>query len=172
MHSQRVVRAALALAEAGVNATDVSKRLGIPRRTVAAWIKGEVPHSASAESCGQCRRMHAFDDLSPGYVYLLGLYLGDGCISRHPKDVYKLRIFLDVKYPAIIVSAVDAIAEVEGRAARTLPRPRNCVEVYSFWKCWPCWERRGGFQLTLQHQRGFGGCNAGPEANAGGRGSG
>jgi hypothetical protein len=33
------------------------------------------------------------------------------------------------------------------------------------------WLRRGGFQLTLQHQRGFGGCNAGPEADAGGRGS-
>ena len=34
----------------------------------------------------------------------------------------------------------------------------------------PVWT--GGFQLTLQHQRGFGGCNAGPEADAGGRGSG
>jgi len=32
--------------------------------------------------------------------------------------------------------------------------------------------RPGGFQLTLQHQRGFGGCNAGSEADAGGRGSG
>jgi len=30
----------------------------------------------------------------------------------------------------------------------------------------------GGFQLTLQHQRGFGGCNAGQEADAGGWGSG
>ncbi len=32
--------------------------------------------------------------------------------------------------------------------------------------------RVGGFQLTLQHQRGFGGCNAGQEADAGGWGSG
>src|SRR5271167_4511024 len=34
------------------------------------------------------------------------------------------------------------------------------------------WEWRGGFQLTLQHQRGIGGCNAGQETDAGGRGSG
>jgi len=138
MHSPFVVRAALALTQAGVNATDVSKRLGVPRRTVAAWINGDLPHSARAENCGQCRQMHEFADLSPGYVYLLGLYLGDGCISRHPRDVYKLRIFLDAKYPGIIASAGDAIAEVKGVPARTLPRPRNCVEVYSFWKCWPC----------------------------------
>ncbi|HEY1519513.1 MAG TPA: hypothetical protein VGF91_23990 [Solirubrobacteraceae bacterium] len=138
MHSQSVVRAALALAQAGANATDVSKRLGVPRRTMAAWIKGDVPHSAKADSSGQCQQVHEFADLSRGYVYLLGLYLGDGCISKHPRDVYKLRIFLDAKYPGIIQSARDAIAEVKGVAARTLPRPRNCVEVYSFWKCWPC----------------------------------
>ena len=30
----------------------------------------------------------------------------------------------------------------------------------------------GGFQLTLQHQRGIGGCDAGQETDAGGRGSG
>jgi hypothetical protein len=28
--------------------------------------------------------------------------------------------------------------------------------------------RPGGFQLTLQHQAAFGGCDAGPEANASG----
>lgn len=138
MHPARVVHDALALAQAGATATDVSTLLGVPRRTVAAWIMGDLPHSASADSCGQCHQVHEFADLSPGYVYLLGLYLGDGCLSRHPKDVYKLRIFLDAKYPGIIASAGDAIAEVKGVAARTLARPRNCVEVYSFWKRWPC----------------------------------
>ena len=43
-----------------------------------------------------------FDQLRPAYVYLLGLYLGDGCISAHPRQVYKLRIVLDLKYPGII----------------------------------------------------------------------
>jgi hypothetical protein len=29
---------------------------------------------------------HRFDELPPAYVYLLGLYLGDGCISGHPRN--------------------------------------------------------------------------------------
>lgn len=70
MHPERVVRAALALAQAGATATDVSKRLSVPRRTVAAWIEGDLPHSARADSCGQCHQVHEFADLSPGYVYL------------------------------------------------------------------------------------------------------
>jgi len=105
---------------------------------VSGWIRGDVPHSARADSCGQCRQEHEFADLGGSYVYLLGLYLGDGCISRHPKGVYKLRIFMDAKYPGIIASARGAMTEVKRGAAGALARPRNCVEVYSFWKCWPC----------------------------------
>lgn len=50
-----------------------------------------------------CRRCgsggHRFEGLSTSYVYLLGLYLGDGCISRGARDVFRLRIALDRKYP-------------------------------------------------------------------------
>jgi len=132
------VHAALELARAGANASDIARQLQIPRRTVAGWIKGDLPHSSRADSCDECEQAHEFADLSANYVYLLGLYLGDGCISKHPRDVFKLRIFLDAKYPGIIASACDAIVEVKGVPAGTLPRPQNCVEVYSFWRCWPC----------------------------------
>lgn len=79
-------------------------------------------------------------------MYLLGLYLGDGCVSLHPRDVYKLRIFLDVKYPGIIESATAAIDHVRGRRAGALLCSCNCVEVYSFWRTWPC--------LLPQHEPG------------------
>ena len=35
------------------------------------------------------------------YSYILGIYLGDGCINKMPRT-YKLRIFLDAKYMTII----------------------------------------------------------------------
>jgi hypothetical protein len=35
------------------------------------------------------------------YSYLLGLYLGDGCVSRHPR-AWRLRVIVDKKYPGII----------------------------------------------------------------------
>lgn len=39
---------------------------------------------------------------SPGdYAELLGLYLGDGCISKGARS-FRLRIFLDAKYPDIV----------------------------------------------------------------------
>lgn len=144
MHTRASVHSALALARAGASSTDIARQLGISRRTVADWIKGELRHAARPESCAQCQQVHELADLSAHHVYLLGLYLGDGCISKHPKDVFKLRIFLDTKYPGIIASACDAIAVVKGIPGRTLPRPENCVEVYSFWRSWPCLFPRHG----------------------------
>jgi hypothetical protein len=52
--------------------------------------------------------------LPRAYAYLLGLYLGDGSISTHPRGVYKLRIFLDRKYPEIVGECGYAMA-------RTMP---------------------------------------------------
>lgn len=39
--------------------------------------------------------------LDGSYAYLLGLYLGDGMLSRHRRHVWKLRISLDAKYPFV-----------------------------------------------------------------------
>jgi len=74
--------------------------------------------------------------LEPTYVYLLGLYLGDGCISRS-RAVWRLRIFQDQRYVALIEECADAISaisgNVSGRAQKT-----GCVEIYGSWKHWPC----------------------------------
>jgi Homeodomain-like domain len=138
MHSARMVRTALALADSGANAAQISRQLGLPRSTVRDWIAGSVPHeSAGYDGSGACDK-HAFTELHEVYVYLLGLYLGDGCISVHRRGVYRLRIALDVKYPEIIDCAASAMSEVcPGRALLQL-RPQNYVEVSSYWKCWPC----------------------------------
>jgi hypothetical protein len=133
VHSQRTVRAAFELAHLGANATDIARKLGIPRRTVADWLGGSVPRSSNPGV--SCR--HDAAELSPDYVYLLGMYLGDGCISKHRQGVHKLRIFLDVKYPGIIAETTAAMRGAKGRSAGIVMRPRNCVEVYAFWKCWP-----------------------------------
>lgn len=71
------------------------------------------------------------------YAYLLGLYLGDGMLSVGARDVWKLRITLDQRYPGIIAQAKQAILTVRGRAAGAVDRP-GCIEVTSYWKHWPC----------------------------------
>jgi hypothetical protein len=133
VHSERTVRAALELAGLGSNATEIARQLGIPRRTVADWLRGSVPRSSDLGA--GCHHNPA--ELSPDYVYLLGMYLGDGCISTHRRGVHRLRIFLDVKYPLIIAETAAAMRQVKGGSSGMVARPQNCVELYSFWKCWP-----------------------------------
>jgi hypothetical protein len=74
----------------------------------------------------------------PGdYVYLLGLYLGDGYLAKHRRGVYRLGISCSDDYPKLMQECEDAIAAVlptkVGRAQKS-----GCVEVHSYSKHWPC----------------------------------
>src|SRR5687767_8220379 len=106
MHPAERVHHALDLAAGGLSATEIERRTGIPRPTVAGWINHGPPRrsgSRDAPTCSVCGwAAHAYDALPPAYTYLLGLYLGDGCISSHPRGVFRLRIVLDLRYPGII----------------------------------------------------------------------
>jgi len=72
------------------------------------------------------------------YAHLLGLYLGDGHLARHPRDVWRLTIYLDARYPGIIAEARDAMAAVLGRQAVGLAGKPGCVGVNAYSKHWPC----------------------------------
>lgn len=68
----------------------------------------------------------------------LGLYLGDGCISRHGR-VWRLRVALDSRYPKIVERCRRAIDSLmpEQKAA-VLRRSDHCAEVSLCSKHWPC----------------------------------
>ena len=65
------------------------------------------------------------------------MYLGDGCLSRHARDVYHLRITLDAKYPKIVAECAEAMAAVSGRRVGRTPAP-GCLVVNAWWRHWPC----------------------------------
>jgi len=69
---------------------------------------------------------------------LLGLYLGDGCLSEQKKAVYALRIACDSKYPGLIAEAEQAILAVHPSRPVHRARAVGCVSVVSYWKHWPC----------------------------------
>lgn len=54
------------------------------------------------------------------YSYILGMYLGDGHITRQPRT-YRLRIYLDNKYPDIIKECVHSLSAI---------LPNNKVSIY------------------------------------------
>jgi hypothetical protein len=91
----------------------------------------------ACERC--CSDEHQFDGLSTAYAYLLGLYLGDGCISQGARNVFRLRIALDKKYPGIVAECAAAMeAVVPWNKVHRQLTPKNYVEVHAYSKSWPC----------------------------------
>jgi hypothetical protein len=72
------------------------------------------------------------------YAYLLGLYLGDGCLTTNGRS-WQLRVTLDATYPGIVDEACAAIARhvPHGRVHRRHPRDGRCVVLESGWNEWP-----------------------------------
>ncbi|MBA3370833.1 MAG: helix-turn-helix transcriptional regulator [Thermoleophilaceae bacterium] len=76
-HPPETVNEARRLAAEGRSMADVARFIGVPRRTVAAWILG-LSRPSPSRGCARCGHTHRLDELPAAYVYLLGLYLGDG----------------------------------------------------------------------------------------------
>jgi hypothetical protein len=139
-HPVQLVQRSLDLAAEGLSTSEVSRRIGIPRATVRDWLAGRLPGGwhRGGISCARCGGLHDLEALPPRYVYLLGMYLGDGCLSEHRRGVFKLRISLDARYPGIADECETAVRAV---------MPHNRVgridlgtwhELYSYSKSWPC----------------------------------
>ena len=119
----------------GVNDCAIARQTGIPRTTVKDWRCNPRARPVASSPCGV---VHDFDRLpAAAYTYALGMYLGDGCISRD-RRVWKMRIVLDQKYPAIIDRCREALEIVmPGQRAGTVKKV-GCYEVWMYSKHWPC----------------------------------
>ncbi|MGO9153756.1 hypothetical protein [Mycobacterium sp.] len=123
----------------GLNDCAIARQTGIPRRTVLDWRRFRSSIRTRGTNASHCNIAHDFAALPAGaYCYLFGLYLGDGCISRHPR-AWRLRITLDDKYPGIVDRCREAIdILMPGQRAATPRRSDNCIEVSLYSKHWPC----------------------------------
>jgi hypothetical protein len=138
---------ALELVATGLDDRSVARATGIPAETVRTWRRGRIPERAKRAlaglpSCSRCGgAMHDPGTLPrEAYAYLLGMYLGDGCVAPSGRGSYSLRLALDVAYPGIIASAREAIAAVKGSGLPHVASHRTCacVVITSYWKAWPC----------------------------------
>ena len=90
------------------------------------------------DGCPECGASHDLQGLPTRYAYLLGMYLGDGCISRHRREVFKLRITLDARYPEIVSACEDAIQELVPLNKVARVNRGTWWELYAYSKTWPC----------------------------------
>ena len=137
------VRRAADLLSAGLSQVEVARRTGIPRSTVREWVAagiGDVLASRTAfRHCGDgpesCERVRQVPEAP--YAYLLGLYLGDGCISTQREGIYRLRVSLDLRYPTIIDECEAAMAEVLPNRVSRVAAP-GCSVVNAYSRHWVC----------------------------------
>jgi len=135
MRSREEVATVLELVRAGLNDCEIARRTGIPRGTVRCWRIGRVPNFQRARAtCAVCAGNPPALPQAP-YTYLLGLYLGDGCLAAHPRGVYRLRISCANVYPELVRLCEWAVTKVLPVKVNRVARQR-CFEVYSYSKHW------------------------------------
>jgi transcriptional regulator with XRE-family HTH domain len=130
VYSREKVALVQALHAEGLNHSQIARRVGISRTTVRTWLSGGTPNFDKPKAtCQVCGGKPATLPQAP-YTYLLGLYLGDGCLAASPRDVYKLRIFCANAYPELIRRCEQAITQVLPVKVNKIAKI-GCWEVYS-----------------------------------------
>ncbi|OEJ31526.1 helix-turn-helix domain-containing protein [Streptomyces subrutilus] len=132
MYDLATRRHALSLLDHGRSLNSVSKETGISRAAIRAWQVRIEP----------LPRMNQTQCTAPpdpaAYSYLLGLYLGDGCISPHPRGGYHLRIACADAWPGLIEQCRAAILAVRPSDKVYVLQRQGCVAVTSYGRHWPC----------------------------------
>ncbi|MGV9453332.1 helix-turn-helix domain-containing protein [Streptomyces sp. NPDC003635] len=132
MYDVSTRKRALMLVAQGRSLNSVSRVTGISRAAIRSWQQRLEP----------LPRIAPQDPGPPAdessYSYLLGLYLGDGCISAHPRGTgYYLRIACADAWPGLIQQCREAITKVRPGIGVYLIQKEGCTTVTSYSPYWP-----------------------------------
>ncbi|CAL9603923.1 hypothetical protein SUDANB145_05476 [Streptomyces sp. enrichment culture] len=132
MYDVSTRKRALALVAQGRSLNSVSRETGISRAAIRAWLDRlePLPRLAPPDpGPPACER---------AYAYLLGLYLGDGCISPHPRsNGFYLRIACADAWPGLIQRCREAITLVRPGLGVYALQKKGYVMVTSYSRHWP-----------------------------------
>jgi hypothetical protein len=128
---------ALTLVAQGRSLNSVSKETGISRAAIRSWRMRVDPKPRAAPP-----------ELGPpadkrAYAYLLGLYLGDGCISGHRRSGHYLRIACAKSWPGLIDACEAAMRAISPAGCSYRVQAQGYISVVSYSRHWP--------QLFPQH---------------------
>ncbi|WP_028809626.1 hypothetical protein [Streptomyces sp. 351MFTsu5.1] len=139
-HGTDVRHRAIALLRSGVRNADVARQLNVPVGTIGKWLhldrarRGECP----GRQPPKCPRCDGRPLDTAAYAYLLGLYLGDGCISGLRRGVHCLRIACADAWPGLIDACEEAMRIVNPGNTVFCVQRQGCQYVTCYSKHWPC----------------------------------
>jgi hypothetical protein len=118
--------AVVSMLRSGLSGYEIARRTGVPPATVHRWLTRpyRVRKAAAAAPPDDWRPPDAW-----AYAYLLGLYLGDGCIFVGKGHWASLRLYLDARYELIIAAARDALRRTTPTARITIGSKPGCAVV-------------------------------------------
>ncbi|MEU4152261.1 transcriptional regulator [Streptomyces sp. NPDC026659] len=130
---------ALALVAQGRSLNSVSKETGVSRSAIRSWQTRVTPLPRMERTpCSLCGPAGEPPADRASYSYLLGLYLGDGCISPGMKAGYYLRIACSDAWPGLIEACVAAVEAINPskKSYRVQAVGYTSVVGYSWhWRC-------------------------------------
>ncbi|MGW0532721.1 transcriptional regulator [Streptomyces sp. NPDC003032] len=139
MYDMGTRKRALNLISQGRSLNSVSKEIGVSRAAIRSWKTRIEPLGYDrARPCPRCRDTPSEPDDPAAYSYLLGLYLGDGCVSLLRRGVYSLRIACADDWPGLIDACADAIRAVRPDNKVCRVQSVGCQYVTCCSKHWSC----------------------------------
>jgi hypothetical protein len=140
MYPRATVNMALRLSAIGILDQENARICGVSIAAIRHWRCGRrrSPHGTAAQRRANCPRCHGRAMDESAYAYLLGLYLGDGHITRGRRDVFVLSLFCSDAWPGLIAAARCALSAVMPASGVFCVQRQGCMEVNSTSKHWPC----------------------------------
>lgn len=140
MYPDKTVAMALLLSSCNILDRENAQICGVSIRAIRHWRNGRRrnPAKADARRISHCPRCDGDPLDGPAYAYLLGLYLGDGCITMGRKGVYALQIACCNDWPGLIDAAGAAASAVMPSSSVFRVSRQGCTSVNSWSKHWPC----------------------------------
>ncbi|MEL6406200.1 MAG: helix-turn-helix domain-containing protein [Chloroflexota bacterium] len=140
MRSNDEYRQILRLWDAGESKLGISRKLGIPRGTVRYCIdkfnsENGLGEYISRQKESSWQSQISINTFRQAYAYVLGMYLGDGYIATHPRT-YRLRVFLDARYPLIIRELKKCIKILAPENKQQSYTRDGCVEIGVYSNHW------------------------------------
>jgi hypothetical protein len=141
MYARAVRLHAISLIQQGHALRAISKSTGIQRSTLRDWRDHPEKLASCQASRPRCEISRSLPVPGGSYAYLLGLYLGDGCISRagdSRKGVWVLRIMCADAWPGLLGECKQAMCALRPGNTVGCRQREGSVEVRSCSKHWPC----------------------------------
>jgi hypothetical protein len=132
MYERSVRERAICVRREGWSISAIHRELSVSRAAIAAWLDDPARALEAFNRCFVCGE----GEVPDAYAYLLGQYLGDGCLTTYHR-VPKLRIACADDYPNIAAEVDRSLIAVSGNAVCTF-QAVGCSEHATYWNHWTC----------------------------------